>query len=69
MASEARRERREGGGVKSYTIQEFHPVDGYFALIDCDGDMIAKTWDIATARRIVAALKVADKTAASDGKK
>ena len=49
--------------MRNYTIQEFHPVDGYFALIDCDGEMIAKTWDIATARRIVAALKMADKAA------
>ena len=40
-----------------YTVDEFHPVDGDFCLIDCDGYLLAKTYSRFDADKIITALK------------
>jgi hypothetical protein len=40
-----------------YTMREFHPIDGYFALIEQNGVMIAKAFSPEGARMILQALQ------------
>lgn len=40
-----------------YTMREFNPVDGYFALIEQNGLMIAKAFSPESARLILQALQ------------
>lgn len=48
--------------MNKYKIEEFNPVDGYFALISNDRDsLIAKAYSLQGARRIVEALIAFDK--------
>ena len=55
--------------MNKYKIEEFNPVDGYFALISNDRDsLIAKAYSLQGARRIVAALVAFEKPAATEPK-
>ncbi|MFZ4617717.1 MAG: hypothetical protein ACOYM2_16160 [Rectinemataceae bacterium] len=51
--------------MNKYKIEEFNPVDGYFALISDDGGkLIAKAYSLQRARSIVTALIAFEKPAA-----